>query len=114
MLACTSSHLCDIDPNDRPCCHHGRCRHCRKLSELRRGEREALVAALARFELAVTGHEGYGKAEVTGGGVPLNQLDCATLESRLAPGVHVCGELCDVFGRWVGTWLVVHQLGPGW
>lgn len=37
--------------------------------------------------------------EVTGGGVPLNELDCSTLESRRLPGVHVCGELCDVFGR---------------
>ena len=39
------------------------------------------------------------QAEVTGGGVPLSQLDCATLESKLMPGVHVCGEVIDVFGR---------------
>lgn len=47
------------------------------------------------------GHEGYPKAEVTGGGVPLNELNCATLESRLPQlaGVYVCGELVDVFGR---------------
>lgn len=43
--------------------------------------------------------QGYPKAEVTGGGVPLNELDCSSLESRRLPGVHVCGELCDVFGR---------------
>ena len=37
--------------------------------------------------------------QVTGGGLPLNEVDCGTLESRRLPGVHVCGELLDVFGR---------------
>ena len=72
---------------------------CRRLSELKRGEREALLGALTRFPLPITGHEGYAKAEVTGGGVALSQVDCATLESRVTPGLHVCGELLDVHGR---------------
>lgn len=106
----------------------------RKLAELRKSERAALVAALTQYALPITGHEGYAKAEVsgallasnvcsslpsscharllsspypptrgapqvTGGGLPLNEVDCSTLESRRLPGVHVCGELLDVFGR---------------
>ena len=71
----------------------------RKLSELRKEEKSALLQALTACQLDVTGHEGYTKAEVTGGGVPLNQLDCAVMESRIVPGLHVCGELCDVHGR---------------
>jgi predicted flavoprotein YhiN len=67
--------------------------------ELKKGEREALLAALTCYALPVSGHEGYAKAEVTGGGVPLNEVDCSTLESRLAPGLHLCGEVLDVFGR---------------
>jgi len=43
--------------------------------------------------------QGYAKAEVTGGGLPLEEVDCATLESRLRPGLFVCGELVDVWGR---------------
>lgn len=39
------------------------------------------------------------RVQVTGGGVPLNEVDCATLESRRAPGLHLCGEVLDVFGR---------------
>lgn len=39
------------------------------------------------------------QAEVTGGGVPLSVVDCASLEVRAYPGLHVCGEICDVFGR---------------
>ncbi|PRW59453.1 hypothetical protein C2E21_1555 [Chlorella sorokiniana] len=71
----------------------------RKLAELRKSERAELVAALTQYALPITGHEGYAKAEVTGGGLPLNEVDCGTLESRRLPGVHVCGELLDVFGR---------------
>eukprot|EP00884_Botryococcus_braunii_P020547 jgi/Botrbrau1/7176/Bobra.0300s0007.2 len=41
------------------------------LSQLRKGERTALLAALTSFPLACSGHEGFGKAEVTGGGGPL-------------------------------------------
>lgn len=37
--------------------------------------------------------------QVTGGGVPLEQVNCATMESRLLPGLHLAGEILDVFGR---------------
>lgn len=58
----------------------------RKLSELRKGERVALTQALTAYELPWAGHEGYKKAEVTGGGVPLTQVELAGLESRVLPG----------------------------
>ena len=40
-------------------------------------------------------------AEVTGGGIPLTEMDSKTLESQQAGarGLHLCGEICDVFGR---------------
>ena len=71
----------------------------RKLPDLRKEERTKLLQVLTSCQLQVTGHEGYAKAEVTGGGVPLNEIDCAVMESRIAPGLFVCGELCDVHGR---------------
>ena len=70
----------------------------RLRADLRRDERRRLVEALAAFELPVTGDEGYKKAEVTGGGVPLGEVDAGTLESRRAPGLHLCGEVLDAFG----------------
>ncbi|HEX8298281.1 MAG TPA: aminoacetone oxidase family FAD-binding enzyme, partial [Rubricoccaceae bacterium] len=70
----------------------------RTRGDLRRDERRRLVTALAAFPLPVTGDEGYRKAEVTGGGVALSDVDAGTLESRRAPGLHVCGELLDAFG----------------
>ena len=48
-------------------------------------ERRALVALLAAFPLPWTGSEGYKKAEVTGGGVALSEVDPRSLESRLCP-----------------------------
>ena len=39
------------------------------------------------------------QAEVTGGGVRLAEVNCGTMESRQMPGVHIAGELLDVFGR---------------
>ena len=47
---------------------------------------------------AVTGHGGYAKAEVTGGGVSLAEIDPRTMESRKVPGLYVCGEVLDAFG----------------
>jgi predicted Rossmann fold flavoprotein len=70
----------------------------RPLAQLRRDERARLVEVLARYPLPWTGDEGYRKAEVTGGGVPLGEVDPRTLESRLAPGLFLCGEILDCFG----------------
>lgn len=71
----------------------------RKLSELRKQEKSNLLDRLVRYSLHITGHEGYDKAEVTGGGVPLNELDMKSMESKIVPGLYVIGELCDVHGR---------------
>lgn len=70
----------------------------RALAALRREERRELVVALTRYPLPWTGDEGYRKAEVTGGGVALGEVDPRTLESRLHPGLFICGEALDAFG----------------
>ena len=70
----------------------------RRANELRRTERHALIEALTACVLPWTGDEGYRKAEVTGGGVALDQVDPQTLESRRRPGLFLCGEMLDAFG----------------
>jgi predicted Rossmann fold flavoprotein len=70
----------------------------RPLAELRRAERKQLVSVLARYPLPWTGDEGYKKAEVTGGGVSLAEVDPRTMESRLHPRLFLCGEILDAFG----------------
>jgi hypothetical protein len=70
----------------------------RPLHQLRREERRHLVDLLTRYPLPWTGDEGYRKAEVTGGGVALAEIDPRTLESRRHPGLFLCGEILDAFG----------------
>ena len=70
----------------------------RRLQELRRTERITLIELLTAYPLKVSGDEGYKKAEVTGGGVALDEVDAATLESKRAPGIFMCGEMLDAFG----------------
>lgn len=90
----------------------------RSRAELTRDERRRLVAALTAFPLPVTGDEGYRKAEVTGGGVPLGEVDPGTLESRRAPGLFLCGELLDAFGpiggyNFLWAWVTGRLAGLG-
>ena len=47
-----------------------------------------------RFDLA--GFVGYERAVVTAGGVSTDDVVAKTLESRLCPGLHFCGEVLDV------------------
>ena len=70
----------------------------RTLSDLRRDERLRLIETLVRGVLPWTGDEGYKKAEVTGGGVDLAELDPRTMESRMRPNLFLCGEVLDAFG----------------
>jgi predicted Rossmann fold flavoprotein len=68
------------------------------LSHLTRDERQRLVELLVRSPLPWTGDEGYKKAEVTGGGVSLAEIDPRTMESRRHKRLFLCGEMLDAFG----------------
>lgn len=70
----------------------------RPLAELRREERVRLIEILVRGVLPWSGDEGYKKAEVTGGGVDLAEIDPRTMESRKHPNLFLCGEVLDAFG----------------
>ena len=74
------------------------CRSIAALPMLRRDERTALVERLTSYVLPWTGDEGFKKAEVTGGGVALDEVDPRTLESRRHRGLFLCGEMLDAFG----------------
>jgi predicted flavoprotein YhiN len=69
------------------------------VGQVRREERRELVERLTARDLHVTGTLGYEKAEVTAGGVKLSEVDPSTLESRIVPGLFLCGEVLDVEGR---------------
>lgn len=68
-------------------------------SQLTREARRALVGTLTALCLPIAGDRGYTYAEATAGGIPLRELHLDTMESRVCPGLHLCGEICDVDGR---------------
>ena len=88
------------------------------LAQLRRDERRRLIDMLVRAPLAWTGDEGYRKAEVTGGGVNLAEIDPHTMESRRHPGLYLCGEVLDAFGpiggyNFLWAWATGRAAGTG-
>lgn len=54
---------------------------------------------LHAWEVRPEGTEGYGKAEVTAGGIDTDELSARTMESRKVPGLFFVGEVVDVTGQ---------------
>jgi len=54
---------------------------------------------LHAWEIKPEATEGYGKAEVTAGGVDTDELSAKTMESRKVPGLFFIGEVVDVTGQ---------------
>ena len=46
----------------------------------------------------ISGTLGFKKAEVTAGGVALDEVDSRTMQSKLAPGLFFAGEVLDLDG----------------
>jgi predicted Rossmann fold flavoprotein len=68
-------------------------------SQLTRDARRALVHTLSALVLPVGQHRGWNYAEVTAGGVPLNETDFRTMQSRKVAGLYLAGEVLDCDGR---------------
>jgi predicted flavoprotein YhiN len=68
-------------------------------TQVSKEKRSQLIEILVARELPVDGTLGYEKAEVTAGGVTLSEVNPSTLESRIVPGLYLCGEVLDVEGR---------------
>ncbi len=85
----------------------------RKLSELGREERRAIVRTIKGLPVALSGTQGFEKAEVTAGGVSLDEVNPKTMESRKVPGLFIAGELLDIDG-WIGGYNFTGVFATGW
>ena len=72
-----------------------------RLAELTKPNRKRLVDNLKRLSLPLTGTKGFKKAEVTAGGVSLDEVNPKTMQSKIAAGLFIAGEVLDVDG-WIG------------
>lgn len=80
-------------------CRHVSCETGVATAQVRREMRARICESLTAFPLPVRGHRGWNHAEVTAGGVPLDEIDARTMESKRRPGLYVVGELLDCDGR---------------
>ncbi len=85
----------------------------RKAAALSRKDRASLVGCIKRLRLAVTGTLGFGKAEVTAGGVALEEVDSRNLRSKRVPGLFLAGELLDLDGP-IGGYNFQAAWSTGW
>ncbi len=67
----------------------------RKLNEKERRQ----LRAFELYRFAPAGTFGFERAEVTKGGVELDEIDPKTMESRLQKGLYFIGEVLDVTGE---------------
>jgi predicted Rossmann fold flavoprotein len=85
----------------------------RRAAALSRPDRARLAACIKRLRLAVTGTLGFGKAEVTAGGVRLDEVDSRSMASRKVPGLYLAGELLDLDGP-IGGYNFQAAWSTGW
>lgn len=69
-----------------------------KVGHFREEDMGRLSHICKQFEVDITGTRSFEQAQVCAGGVPLEEIDTRTMESRRCPGVYVTGELLDVDG----------------
>ena len=79
--------------------HHAKIDSATPAGQVTREQRRSLVHTLTALPLPVTQHRGWNYAEVTAGGVPLNEIDYRTMESRSHKGLYLAGEILDCDGR---------------
>ena len=72
--------------------------HAQAAVRLSAADRAALARLLKEWPLQVSGTMPWAEAQVTAGGIALDEVDPVTLESRLVPGLFFCGEILDVDG----------------
>ena len=85
----------------------------RKAAALSKPDRLKLVAAVKRLRLPLRGTLGFEKAEVTAGGISLDEVDSRTMQSKRQPGLYLAGEVLDLDG-WIGGYNFQSAWSTGW
>ena len=85
----------------------------RRAAELSATERGRVVEQLKQCAIRVTGSRGFEKAEVTAGGVALDEVDSRTMESKIVPNLFLAGEILDLDG-FIGGYNFQAAFSTGW
>jgi predicted Rossmann fold flavoprotein len=85
----------------------------RRGAELSKAERQQLVEQFKKCGISVTGTRGFDKAEVTAGGVALDEVDSRDMQSKLVPNLYLAGEILDLDG-FIGGYNFQAAFSTGW
>ena len=64
--------------------------------ELSDYNKKQFILSLISLKINITGTNSFDKSQVCSGGIPLNEIDLNTMESKLVKGLYIIGELLDV------------------
>lgn len=70
----------------------------KKWNELSHSEKNNFCNALKNFKVEVIGTKDYLDAQVTSGGINLNEINLDTMESKLVKNLYFAGEILDLDG----------------
>lgn len=69
------------------------------VNSLNDSELKKLCTILKKYKVTILETTGFKNAQVTAGGVSLNEINTETLESRKVKGLYFAGEILDVYGE---------------
>ena len=72
--------------------------HDQKSGEVSKQQTFIIANSLHQLSVIIERTLGYKKAEVTAGGVALDEVNSSTMQSKLQPGLFFAGEILDLDG----------------
>jgi predicted Rossmann fold flavoprotein len=85
----------------------------RRAAALGKDDRNRLVRTIKHLCIPITGTLGFKKAEVTAGGVALDEVDSKTMQSKLVANLFLAGEILDLDGP-IGGYNFQAAWSTGW
>lgn len=94
----------------------------RRWADLTTTEAESLAAELTQGVFEISGKGAFKEEFVTAGGIPLNEVNFSTMESRRCPNLYFAGEILDIDGvtggfnfqsAWTTGWLAGRAMAKG-
>lgn len=80
-----------------------------KYDELTNIQKQKLCDELVKFKVNITGYNDFDSSQVCSGGIPLDEINIETMESKYQKNLYIIGELLDVDGECGG-----YNLGFAW
>lgn len=90
-------------------CKESRINTNKKFNELDNNDQSKLISFCTNFKVEVTSTKSFNESQVCSGGIPLDEVDLSTMESKIVNNIFITGELLDITGDCGG-----YNLGIAW